>query len=153
MLLDSDGQYPIDNLGLFLEQKEQGSSRAFIGWRREKADSAFARFGSWISGACCNLFHGTAYRDFNCALKLVEGRLLRDLCLEAKGAELLDGDQLEDPGAGNRNEGGRSDSSPAREGPEHADALEGQPASHAFCFLHRRTAVSSEARHFAAAKS
>ena len=87
LLLDSDGQYPIENLDLFREELERAPHSAFIGFRARKADSAFARFGSWASGACCNFFHGTRYRDFNCALKLVEGALLRDLCLEAKGLD------------------------------------------------------------------
>lgn len=85
LLLDSDGQYPIENLELFMRELEQSSLSAYIGFRPHKADSAFARFGSWASGWCCNLFHGTKYRDFNCALKLVEGPLLRHLPLEAKG--------------------------------------------------------------------
>jgi glycosyltransferase involved in cell wall biosynthesis len=85
LLLDSDGQYPIDNLDLFMQEMERAPAPAFIGYRVEKADSAFARFGSWISGKCCNWCHGTRYRDFNCALKLVEGTLLRDLDLESKG--------------------------------------------------------------------
>jgi glycosyltransferase involved in cell wall biosynthesis len=85
LLLDSDGQYPVDNLEVFMREMERAPASAFIGYRREKADSAFARFGSWISGACCNWCHGTRYQDFNCALKLVDGALLRDLDLEAKG--------------------------------------------------------------------
>jgi dolichol-phosphate mannosyltransferase len=85
LLLDSDGQYPIDNLDIFRQELERAPAPAYIGFRREKADSAFARFGSWISGVGCNLCHGTRYRDFNCALKLVDGNLLRDLDLEAKG--------------------------------------------------------------------
>jgi dolichol-phosphate mannosyltransferase len=85
LLLDSDGQYPIDNLDMFMQEAERSPVPAFIGYRRKKADSAFARFGSWISGVACNLCHGTRYRDFNCALKLVDGTLLRDLDLEAKG--------------------------------------------------------------------
>jgi glycosyltransferase involved in cell wall biosynthesis len=85
LLLDSDGQYPIENLELFMQARIREPAPAYIGFRPRKADSAFARFGSWISGWCCNLFHGTKYRDFNCALKLIEGTLLRDLCLEAKG--------------------------------------------------------------------
>jgi dolichol-phosphate mannosyltransferase len=85
LLLDADGQYPITNLDLFTKDVERAPVPALIGFRTQKADSAFARFGSWASGTCCNFFHGTRYRDFNCALKLVEGALLRDLCLEAKG--------------------------------------------------------------------
>jgi dolichol-phosphate mannosyltransferase len=85
LLLDADGQYPIENLDAFLAEMERSPNPAFIGYRTHKVDSAFARFGSWISGQCCNFFHGTRYRDFNCAWKLVEGPLLRDLYLEAKG--------------------------------------------------------------------
>jgi glycosyltransferase involved in cell wall biosynthesis len=85
LLLDTDGQYPIENLEAFIRAGELSPARAYIGFRPHKADSPFARFGSWASGACCNFFHGSRYRDFNCALKLVEGPLLRDLELEAKG--------------------------------------------------------------------
>ncbi len=85
LLLDSDGQFPVDNLDLFVRELDRAPAPAFIGYRPEKADSPFARFGSWISGQCCNWIHGTRYRDFNCALKLVDGALLRDLHLEAKG--------------------------------------------------------------------
>ena len=85
LLLDSDGQYPIENLEAFSKEWERAPVAAYIGFRPQKADSTFARFGSWASGHCCNLFHGTHYKDFNCALKLVEGALLRDLGLEAKG--------------------------------------------------------------------
>ena len=51
----------------------------------KKCDSPFVRLGSWSSGALCNLFHDTHYRDFNCALKLVDGSVLRTISLEAKG--------------------------------------------------------------------
>ena len=52
---------------------------------RQKKDTAFARFGTWSSGALCNLFHATHYRDFNSAFKLVAGPLMRGVTLEAKG--------------------------------------------------------------------
>lgn len=84
-LLDTDGQYPVENLDPFLAAAQATGAPALIGVRPGKADSAFARFGSWASGRICNFFHGTGYRDFNCALKLVEGPLLRGLSLEAKG--------------------------------------------------------------------
>ena len=85
LLLDSDGQYPIENLDPLMRQREISQLPAYIGYRTRKEDSIFARVGSWASGWCCNLLHGSRYRDFNCALKLVEGGLLRDLDLEAKG--------------------------------------------------------------------
>lgn len=84
LLIDSDGQFPIENLARMIAPIESSNARAVIGVRA-KQDSAFARFGSWSSGCLCNLFHGTRYRDFNSAFKLVDGRLLRSLRLEAKG--------------------------------------------------------------------
>lgn len=82
LLIDSDGQFPVENL----ERLFPGDGMdAVIGVRPQKQDSAFARFGSALSGTLCNWLCGTRYRDFNCALKLVRGTLLRSLHLEAKG--------------------------------------------------------------------
>ncbi len=86
LLLDSDGQYGIDNIvKLIAEVETHSETKAVIGVRVHKHDSAFTQFGSAASGWLCNLFHDTNYRDFNCALKLVEGETLRSLSLEAKG--------------------------------------------------------------------
>lgn len=86
LLLDSDGQYGIDNVvKLIAEVENHPETRAVIGVRTHKHDSAFTQFGSSASGWLCNLFHDTEYRDFNCALKLVDGEILRSLTLEAKG--------------------------------------------------------------------
>ena len=85
LLIDSDGQFPIENLERMIEVATAMSVLAVAGVRPIKADSAFARFGSWSSGFACNMFHGSECRDFNCAFKLVNGALLRSLCLEAKG--------------------------------------------------------------------
>lgn len=86
LLLDSDGQYGIENvIKLIAEIETHPETKAVIGVRIHKHDSAFTRFGSAMSGWLCNLFHETAYRDFNCALKLVDGETLRSLTLEAKG--------------------------------------------------------------------
>jgi dolichol-phosphate mannosyltransferase len=82
LLIDSDGQFPIGGLtGLMAAL---GGSRAAIGIRRKK-DVPFAQFGSWASGALCNLVHGSRMRDFNSAFKLVWGPTLRKLGLEARG--------------------------------------------------------------------
>lgn len=85
LLLDSDGQFPIENLENFRKAMVNSPAFSFIGVRPSKQDSLFARFGSWSSGFVCNLFLGTHYRDFNSACKLVDGRVLRWLRLEAKG--------------------------------------------------------------------
>lgn len=85
LLIDSDGQYGVDPIPHLIAAIEKSASRAAIGVRVKKHDSMLARFGSWASGWLCNFFHGTRYRDFNCALKLVDGQILRSLVLEAKG--------------------------------------------------------------------
>ncbi len=84
LLIDSDGQFPIENLAAMVAAIGASGKLAAIGVRQKK-DTAFARFGTWSSGALCNLFHGTSYRDFNSAFKLVSGPLLRAITLEAKG--------------------------------------------------------------------
>lgn len=86
-LLDSDGQFPLENLVRFQEALNATASRAFIGVRIKKENNIFARFGSWSSGSLCNLFHATRYRDFNSVCKLVDGQILRALPLEAKGLD------------------------------------------------------------------
>jgi glycosyltransferase involved in cell wall biosynthesis len=88
LLMDSDGQFPIQALpDMLAGLRRQGlnlGGRAAIGIRQKK-DVPFARFGSWASGSLCNLVHGTRLADFNSAFKLVWGPTLRKLGLEAKG--------------------------------------------------------------------
>lgn len=85
LLIDSDGQFPVANVERFLAARSGCDARAIVGHRPEKQDGLVARLGSRWSGAICNWIHGSSLRDFNCALKLVEGRLLRSLPLEARG--------------------------------------------------------------------
>jgi dolichol-phosphate mannosyltransferase len=95
LLMDSDGQFAIENLTDMLAALSrpggptsggppQPACQAAIGIRRKK-DAAFAQFGSWASGLACNLVHGSRLKDFNSAFKLVWGPALRGLGLEAKG--------------------------------------------------------------------
>jgi glycosyltransferase involved in cell wall biosynthesis len=84
LLLDSDGQFPIQNLPAMLAGLRRSGGQAAIGIRQKK-DVAFARFGSWASGVLCNWAHGSQLKDFNSAFKLVSGPVLRGLGLEAKG--------------------------------------------------------------------
>jgi dolichol-phosphate mannosyltransferase len=85
LVLDSDGQFPIENLDRLAEAIADADGWAATGVRRKKQDSRFARFGTWSSGALVNFFLGTRYQDLNSALKLVQGNLLRGLNLEARG--------------------------------------------------------------------
>ena len=84
LLLDSDGQFPIENLQLMIDAIDARQTLCATGVR-EKKDSWFARFGSWSSGLVCNIFHGTSYQDFSSIFKLIHGPLLRSLPLEANG--------------------------------------------------------------------
>ena len=84
LLMDSDGQFPIQALPDMLAALRRSGSRAAIGIRQKK-DVPFARFGSWASGCIANLVHGAGLADFNSAFKLVWGPTLRKLGLEAKG--------------------------------------------------------------------
>jgi len=85
LLIDSDGQFPIAELEKLAAAVHANGVPAAIGVRVAKKDGPFSRFGSWASGAICNWCHGTRYRDFNSAFKLVDGSLLRSLHLEARG--------------------------------------------------------------------
>ena len=84
LLMDSDGQFAIENLPDMLAALRRTGGLAAIGIRQKK-DAAFAQFGSWASGLVCNLVHGSRLKDFNSAFKLVSGSALRGLGLEAKG--------------------------------------------------------------------
>jgi dolichol-phosphate mannosyltransferase len=84
LLIDSYGQFPIENLPRMIESLRPGVS-AVVGVRTRKEDSTFMRAGSWLSGTLCNWFHHTHYRDFNSVFKLVQGDLLRSLSLEVTG--------------------------------------------------------------------
>jgi dolichol-phosphate mannosyltransferase len=84
LLIDSDGQFPIENLPDMLAAVRCCGAQAAIGIRQKK-DVAFAQFGSWASGLVCNMVHGSRMQDFNSAFKLVWGPTLRGLGLEAKG--------------------------------------------------------------------
>ena len=84
LLMDSDGQFAMENLPDMLAGLRHSGGLAAIGIRQKK-DAAFAQFGSWASGLVCNLVHGSHLKDFNSAFKLVHGPTLRGLGLEAKG--------------------------------------------------------------------
>jgi dolichol-phosphate mannosyltransferase len=85
LLMDSDGQFPIDNLEAMALQMQIESAEAVLGVRTKKCDSLFARFGSYASGQVCNLIYGTRFRDFNSAFKLISGPVIRTMPLNAKG--------------------------------------------------------------------
>ncbi len=84
LLLDSDGQFPIENFSKLWGALEKSKSLSAIGLRKKK-DTIFARFGTYSSGILCNIFHNSKIKDFNSALKLSWGPLLRSFHFEARG--------------------------------------------------------------------
>lgn len=84
-LIDSDGQFPIENLRPMACALEQTGADVAHGVRARKENSPFTRLGSKLSGWITNRIYGSSYRDFNCANKLIRGPLARALPLEARG--------------------------------------------------------------------
>lgn len=85
LLLDSDGQFPIDNLAKMLQCVAGSDAVAVTGVRARKQDRGLARFGSWLSTVFANVCHGVWLQDFNCIFKLVKGDVIRGIRLEANG--------------------------------------------------------------------
>lgn len=83
-LLDTDDQFPIEAIVPMLDLAEQYAIKAVLSIRQKK-DTWFARWGSWLSGALCNWIYRSRIQDFNSACKLVDGALIRSFRLEAKG--------------------------------------------------------------------
>jgi dolichol-phosphate mannosyltransferase len=85
LLLDSDGQFPVENLEQMWKAAVAWDADAVIGCREQKEDTAFARFGSWSSTLVCGFIYKRRLRDSSSALQLVRGSLLRSLDLESRG--------------------------------------------------------------------
>lgn len=85
LLIDSDDQYPIDQLSTLITTAECHPDIAAIIGIRQKKSHWFLRFGTTASGFICNIIHRSRLKDFNSAFKLVKGPLLRSFTLEAKG--------------------------------------------------------------------
>jgi hypothetical protein len=86
LLLDSDGQFPIDCLDAFeTALVATPDARALLGERTHKEDARFARAGAHLTTAALNAMHGTRYRDLSSACQLVRGDVLRAMPIDARG--------------------------------------------------------------------
>ena len=85
LILDADGQFPIENLDRFAEALHAEPALAFLGARTDKQDSGFGRFGARVTTLACNAIYGSSYQDLSSACQLVHGELVRSLRIEAKG--------------------------------------------------------------------
>jgi dolichol-phosphate mannosyltransferase len=84
MLIDSDGQFPVENLELLKRERDLSSALAVMGVRQKK-DGLLERFGTRSSAWVANRIYGSRLKDFNSAMKLVSGPLLREITIEAQG--------------------------------------------------------------------
>ena len=84
LLVDSDGQFNIHDVLLHCSPVLNGQLEAVVG-QRIKKDSWFLVLGSKLSSFILRRFICNDFKDFNCALKFVEGNLLRSLNLRARG--------------------------------------------------------------------
>jgi glycosyltransferase involved in cell wall biosynthesis len=84
LLVDSDGQFNIRDLLSHCHSVLSGQFDAVVG-QRIKKDSWLLVLGSKLSSSILRYFISDSFMDFNCALKFVEGNLLRSLNLRARG--------------------------------------------------------------------
>lgn len=84
LLVDGDGQFPLENLVPLAEALEGADADVAHGYRLRKSDRPAARAVSWASGRLTNFLLGASLRDFNSALRLARGELLRALPLEGR---------------------------------------------------------------------
>ena len=84
LLIDSDGQFDIEDSALLHEALVQTGADLAIGTRRAKEDRVALRLGSRASAALSAHALGRKDLDLNSALKLGRGDLMRSLNLEAR---------------------------------------------------------------------
>lgn len=82
--IDSDGQFDIAELPLFLDLYQKGN-KIITGYRKEKKDSLMKVFANKCLVLLTNLMFGLNLRDANTAFKLFEGQMLRSLRIESRG--------------------------------------------------------------------
>ncbi|HSQ00460.1 MAG TPA: glycosyltransferase family 2 protein, partial [Candidatus Dormibacteraeota bacterium] len=83
--IDSDGQFDLADAVRLLDALERGGYDAMTGWRMGKKDSALRVLADRGMNLLVRVLFGTRLRDTNCAIKVVQGELLRGLRIEARG--------------------------------------------------------------------
>lgn len=83
--IDSDGQFDLADGLRLLELAEREGLDGVTGYRQAKQDSLFRVLADRALNRLVRLMFGLDLRDTNCALKVVRGRVLRGLRIEARG--------------------------------------------------------------------
>ncbi|MBN1878568.1 glycosyltransferase family 2 protein [bacterium] len=85
--IDSDGQFDISDVSEMLPRFTE-STVVLSGYRKTKQDAWIKVIGDRIMNRLIRLMFGVSYRDTNCALKLLNGPVIRKMQFEASGFQL-----------------------------------------------------------------
>ncbi len=69
-LMDSDGQFDINDLDMLLNSFSGANNEAIIGYRKKRADSLLRKLNQYLYHQYIRLFFGLDVRDIDCAFKL-----------------------------------------------------------------------------------
>lgn len=83
--MDADGQFDITDLATLLELREQGY-RAVLGYRKHRRDGVMRHINAWGWNVLVSLLFGLRVRDVDCAFKLYDTDLVRQLDVRSEGA-------------------------------------------------------------------
>lgn len=81
---DGDLQFDLNNLASFVPHAE--THNAIIGYRKHRADTFIRKVNGELYTQLINILFGLRVRDIDCAFKLIQSDLLKDMKLTATGA-------------------------------------------------------------------
>lgn len=73
MIMDSDGQFTVEDLPSFMDALEKGADFV-LGWRRKRNDPAFRLVASWIFKQLGRYWLGFNLHDLNCGIRMFNRR-------------------------------------------------------------------------------
>ncbi len=83
--LDSDGQFDLNEYTLLLDKAQSENLDGVTGFRKKKQDTFFRVFADRVLNRIVKYMFKVGFRDTNCAFKLLDGKLIRQMNLEARG--------------------------------------------------------------------
>lgn len=84
LFMDSDGQFDIHDLRLFLPYIDQYD--AVLGYRIERQDTFIRKLNAWGWKTLVGIVLGVHVRDLDCAFKLYKTPFIHQIALETRGA-------------------------------------------------------------------
>jgi glycosyltransferase involved in cell wall biosynthesis len=84
VILDADGQFDLSDCRPMLDMLLKDSLDAVTGYRIRKKDTFIRVFADRILNLIVRAMFGLNRKDTNCALKVIKGEIIRNMCIEAK---------------------------------------------------------------------